>query len=163
MKILCDTLCYLENDRGEYLMLHRVKKEKDINRDKWIGVGGGCESGESPEECVCREVREETGLTLTDYRLRGLLCFLIDGELEYSFLYTATGWTGEMKSDCDEGILEWVAKDRVAQLPLWEGDKLFFRLLEEGRPFFSLKLTYVHDVLTEAQLDGVEMALNGVL
>ena len=159
MKINCDTLCYLENDRGEYLMLHRVKKEKDINTDKWIGVGGGCEAGESPEECICREVREETGLTLTDYRLRGLLTFLIDGELEYSFLYTATGWTGEMRTDCDEGVLEWVSKDRVRDLPLWEGDKLFFRLLEEGRPFFSLKLTYERDVLTAAHLDGVELAM----
>ncbi len=159
MKINCDTLCYLENDRGEYLMLHRVKKEKDINKDKWIGVGGGCEAGESPEECICREVREETGLTLTDYRLRGLLTFLIDGELESSFLYTATGWTGEMRTDCDEGVLEWVSKDRVRDLPLWEGDKLFFRLLEEGRPFFSLKLTYERDVLTAAHLDGVELAM----
>ena len=157
MKILCDTLCYLENDRGEYLMLHRVKKEKDINKDKWIGVGGGCEPGESPEECVCREVREETGLTLTDYRLRGLLCFLIDGELEYSFLYTATGWTGEM-IECDEGDLEWVSKERVPELPIWEGDRVFFRLIEDpASPFFSLKMEYRGDRMVRAALDGKEL------
>ena len=148
------TLCYIENDRQEYLMLHRVKKENDVNRDKWIGVGGKFEEDESPEECMLREAWEETGLTLTDYRLRGIVTFVSDRwETEYMFLYTASGYTGGLKA-CDEGVLEWVAKDRVEQLPIWEGDRIFFRLLREERPFFSLKLTYRGDELTGAALDG---------
>lgn len=149
------TLCYIEQD-GAYLMMHRVKKEKDINKDKWIGIGGHFEEGESPEECLLREVLEETGLTLTDYRLRGVITFLTDGwQPEYMFLYTAEGFTGTMH-DCDEGDLEWVSKEKVPQLPIWEGDKIFFRLLEERQAFFSLKLRYEGDVLKEAVLDGKE-------
>ncbi len=149
------TLCYMERD-GAYLMMHRVKKEKDINRDKWIGVGGHFETGESPEECLLREVREETGLTLTEYRLRGVITFVTDvWQPEYMFLYTATGFTGTV-SACDEGDLEWVPKEKVPRLPIWEGDKIFFRLLEERQDFFSLKLCYKNDVLTEAVLDGRE-------
>lgn len=149
------TLCYIERD-GAYLMMHRVKKEKDINRDKWIGVGGHFETGESPEECLLREVWEETGLTLTEYRLRGVITFVTDvWQPEYMFLYTATGFTGTV-SACDEGDLEWVPKEEVPRLPIWEGDKIFFRLLEERQDFFSLKLCYENDVLTEAVLDGRE-------
>lgn len=149
------TLCYIEQD-GAYLMMHRVKKEKDINKDKWVGVGGHFEEGESPEECLLREVQEETGLTLTDYRLRGVITFLTDvWQPEYMFLYTAEGFTGAMR-DCDEGVLEWVPKEKVLQLPIWEGDKIFFRLMEERQDFFSLKLRYEQDVLTEAVLDGKE-------
>ena len=152
------TLCYLENDRDEYLMLHRVKKKNDVNQDKWIGVGGKFEANESPEECLLREVWEETGLTLTDYRLRGIITFVSTGwETEYIYLYTATGWTGEMVRDCNEGDLEWVAKSAVEELPIWEGDKIFFRLLEEDRPFFSLKLSYEGDTLVYAALDGKEL------
>ena len=135
------TLCYLEKDEC-YLMLHRVKKEKDINKDKWIGVGGHFEYGESPEECLLREVREETGLTLTSFRMRGIVTFLYGEDVvEYMHLFTADGFEGEM-TDCDEGELVWVPKEQVLELPIWEGDKEFFRLLEEDRSFFSLKLVY---------------------
>ena len=154
------TLCYLENGRGEYLMLHRVKKKNDVNQDKWIGVGGKFEDGESPEECLLREVREETGLTLTRWRYRGIVTFSSVGwETEYMHLFTATEWWGEMVRDCDEGDLEWVAKRAVEQLPIWEGDKIFFRLMEEGRPVFSLKMSYEGDTLVYAALDGKELPL----
>lgn len=147
------TLCYIERDES-YLMLHRVKKEHDINRDKWIGVGGHFEEGESPEECLLREVREETGLTLTSWKLRGIITFSTDTyDTEYMFLYTADAWTGEL-AECDEGTLEWVEKVAVCGLPIWEGDKIFFRLLEERADFFSLKLRYEGDRLAEAVLDG---------
>ena len=155
------TLCYLENDRGEYLMLHRVKKKHDVNQDKWIGVGGKFEENESPDECLIREVREETGLTLTDYRLRGIVTFVSQGwETEYMFLYTATGWAGELLADCDEGTLEWVDKKKVGDLPIWKGDELFFCQIEDpNSPFFSLKLSYRGDELVYAALDGKELAL----
>lgn len=155
------TLIYLENEKGEYLMLHRVKKKNDINHDKWIGVGGGFELGESPEECALRETREETGLTLTDYRFRGIVTFDCEGQkcTQYMHLFTATAWAGEL-NECSEGDLEWVPKERVYDLPIWEGDKIFFRLLEENRPFFSLKLCYdAKDVLLRAALDGKELAI----
>ena len=149
------TLCYIERDDA-YLMMHRVKKERDINRDKWIGVGGHFEEGESPEECLLREVMEETGLTLTDYRPRGVITFMTDTyPAEYMFLYTAEGFTGIMHA-CNEGELEWVPKVKVEQLPIWEGDRIFFRLLEERQDFFSLKLRYEGDTLAEAVLDGRE-------
>ena len=161
MRSKCNSsLIYLENSRGEYLMLHRVKKKNDINHDKWIGVGGGFEHGESPEECALRETREETGLTLTDCRFRGIVTFDCEGqETLYMHLFTASGWTGEL-IDCDEGELEWVPKQKVYDRPIWEGDKIFFRLLEQERPFFSLKLSYDRgDVLRRAVLDGEELAL----
>ncbi|MEG1658868.1 MAG: 8-oxo-dGTP diphosphatase, partial [Oscillibacter sp.] len=149
--MLNTTLCYLE--RGEdYLMLHRVKKEHDLNHDKWIGVGGKFEDGESPEECLLRETREETGLTLTDYRFRGLITFVSDQwPTEYMHLFTATGWTGT-PTDCDEGELSWIPKAKLRTLPLWEGDKIFLRLLAEHSPFFSLKLRYEGERLAEAAL-----------
>ena len=154
------TLCYLENEKGEYLMLHRVKKKNDVNHDKWIGVGVKFEDTESPEECLLGEVREETGLTLTDWRYRGIITFASKGwETEYMHLFTAAGWEGEMAADCDEGVLEWVPKEQVEALPIWEGDKIFFRLLAEERPFFSLKLSYEGDTLVYAALDGKELAL----
>lgn len=141
-------MCYLERD-GRYLMLHRVSKKADENKDKWIGVGGHVEEGESPEDCLLREVREETGLTLTSYRFRGLVTFVSDEwGTEYMCLYTADKWTGEM-TECREGTLEWVEKERICELNIWEGDKVFFRLLEEERPFFSLKLRYEGEVLRE--------------
>ena len=154
------TLCYLENDRGEYLMLHRVKKKNDVNHDKWIGVGGKFEDTESPEECLLREVREETGLTLTRWRYRGIVTFVSRGyETEYMHLFTADAWEGRMVSDCDEGVLEWVPRGAVESLPIWEGDKIFFRLLSAEEPFFSLKLSYEGDTLVYAALNGREMAL----
>ena len=151
------TLCYLENDQGDYLMLHRVKKKNDVNHDKWIGVGGKFEDGESPEECLLREVREETGFTLTNYRYRGIITFVSEGwPTEYIHLFTADGWTGEMR-ECDEGDLAWVPKAEVPNLPIWEGDRVFFRLLAENRPFFSLKMCYQGDTMVYAALDGREL------
>ena len=151
------TLCYLERD-GKYLMLHRVKKANDPSHDKWIGVGGKFEDGESPEECALRETREETGLTLTSYRYRGLVTFVSDRwETEYMHLFTADAWEGELTA-CDEGELVWVEKSRLSSLPIWEGDKLFFRLLDEDIPFFSLKLTFVGETLTSATLNGKPLA-----
>ena len=150
------TLCYIEKD-GSYLMLHRVSKKNDINRDKWIGVGGHFEGGESPEDCLLREVEEETGLTLTEYRFRGLVTFLSDDDPpEYMCLYTATGFSGEMIS-CDEGKLEWVPFEKIPELNLWEGDKIFFRLLQENAPFFSLKLVYRKGALIEKILNGKDL------
>lgn len=147
------TLCYIEKD-DSYLMLHRVKKKNDINQDKWIGVGGHFEEGESPEECLLREVWEETGLRLNSWRFRGIVTFQCDDyETEYMCLYTSADFEGEL-IECDEGILEWVKKSAVDQLPIWEGDKVFFRLLREEAPFFSLKLSYKGEKLTECVLDG---------
>ena len=156
MKSPMTTLCYLEQDNS-YLMMHRIKKEHDINEGKWIGVGGHFEPGESPEECLVREVREETGLTLTSWRFRGLVTFTADACLtEYMCLYTADKFEGTL-AECDEGTLEWVDKERLMSLNLWEGDKIFFRLLMENAPFFSLKLSYDGDTLTEAVLNGAAL------
>lgn len=136
-------------------MLHRTVKKKDVNKDKWIGVGGHFELGESPEECVCREVLEETGYRLTSYRFRGLVTFLSgDGVTEYMSLFTADGFEGE-EIVCDEGELEWVPIEKIGELNLWEGDKIFLRLLAEDAPFFSLKLVYDgHGGLVDAVLNG---------
>ena len=152
------TLCYLLQG-DQVLLLHRVKKENDLNHDKWIGIGGKFEEGESPEECLLREAWEETGLTLTDYRYRGIVTFVSnEWEGEYMHLYTATGWTGALK-ECNEGVLEWVSREKMKELPQWEGDKIFLRLLEEEAPFFSLKLCYEGDQLTYAALNGKEQTL----
>ena len=156
--MLNTTLCYIEQD-GKYLMLHRVKKKNDINHDKWIGIGGKFEEKESPEDCALREVREETGLTLTSYAYRGLVTFVSDRyETEYMHLFTADGFTGEL-IDCDEGTLEWVDKALVPTLPTWAGDRIFLDLLARDVPFFSLKLEYVGDTLVRAVLDGKELPL----
>ena len=147
------TLCYIEKD-NQYLMLHRIKKENDINKDKWIGVGGHFEEDETPEECLLREVREETGLTLNSFKLRGVITFLSNEfHTEYMFLYTANDFSGEIV-ECDEGKLEWIEKSKVYDLPIWEGDKIFFRLMEESEDFFSLKLRYEGNTLVEAVLNG---------
>lgn len=147
------TLCYIERD-GRYLMLHRTKKENDENKDKWIGIGGKFEDKESPEDCVAREVKEETGLSLTAYRYRGLVTFVSDRwPTEYMHLFTADGFTGEL-IPCGEGELAWIDKEKLLELPLWEGDKLFLRLLDTDVPFFSLKLEYQGDRLLSAVLDG---------
>lgn len=147
------SLCYIERG-NEYLMLHRVKKENDENRDKWIGVGGKFEEGESPEDCMLREVREETGLELISWRYRGIVTFVSDQwGTEYMHLFTADRYTGEL-ARCDEGELEWISKERLLSLPIWEGDKIFLRLLDSGEPFFSLKLCYRGDALVSAALNG---------
>lgn len=147
------TLCYIEKD-NQYLMLHRVSKTQDINKDKWIGVGGHFEAEESPEECLLREVREETGLVLTSYRFRGIVTFISDKwQTEYMCLYTADAYEGDL-TECDEGVLSWVDKDMLHTLNLWEGDKIFLDLLAKDTPFFSLKLRYEGDRLVESVLDG---------
>ena len=152
------TLCYLE--RGEeYLLLHRTKKENDINHDKWMGVGGHFEEGESPEDCMHREVWEETGLTVTSHRYRGIVTFVADGNYtEFMHLFTADAWIGE-EQVCSEGDLVWMKKKDFAALPMWEGDKIFLELLERDIPFFSLKLIYRGDRLTKAILDGKALAI----
>ena len=152
--MLQSTVCYLEKD-GKTLMLHRVKKENDTNHDKWIGVGGKLEPGEEPDACVLREVREETGLTLTDYRQRGVVFFdNTEYEEETIYLYSATAWTGTLRKDCDEGELQWVETKKLSSLSLWEGDKIFLRLMEAGADPFRLTLHYRGDKLKGAVLNG---------
>lgn len=155
------TLCYLEQN-GRYLMLHRTVKKNDVNKDKWIGVGGHFEQDESPEECLLREVREETGYTLTSYRFRGLVTFVSGtGVTEYMSLFTANGFMGD-PIPCDEGELEWVEKSRVFDLNIWEGDKIFFHLLETSEEFFSLKLVYDGtDKLIYSAVNGSALDLEG--
>ena len=144
------TLCYIEKDE-KYLMLHRVSKENDPNQDKWIGVGGHFEDKESPEECLLREVKEETGLLLTKYQFRGIITFVTDcWETEYMYLFTASEFEGKL-SDCSEGKLEWVEKSRIEELNIWEGDKIFLKLLREEEHFFTLRLEYEGDVLLSAK------------
>lgn len=147
------SLCYIERE-GSYLMLHRVSKENDENAGKWIGIGGKLEEGESPEECVLREAYEETGLTLTSYTYRGIVTFVSDAwGTEYMHLFTADGFDGKL-CECDEGKLEWIDKNELYELTLWEGDRIFLELIKEKRPFFSLKLCYVGDRLVRAVLDS---------
>ena len=156
MEFLQTTLCYLEKD-GCYLMLHRVKKKNDANHDKWVGVGGKLEPGEDADACVRREVWEEAGLTLQAPAYRGIVDFFCDPwPAERMHLYTCTTFSGIM-TDCDEGTLEWIPKDKVNQLPIWQGDKLFFKLLNENAPFFHLELYYRGDALIKAVLDGQEI------
>lgn len=153
------TLCYLERD-GCYLMLHRIKKENDLNRDKWIGIGGKFEEGESPENCLLREVREETGLTLGSWRYCGIVTFVSDAlGTEYMHLFHSEDFHGSLR-ECDEGSLEWIEKSALASLPdLWEGDRIFLRMMENNEPFFSLKLCYRGDLLTGAELNGRVMEI----
>lgn len=154
------TLCYIERD-GQYLMLHRVKKEHDVNKGKWIGIGGKFEPNESPEECMMREVEEETGLVPAAWSYRGLVTFVSARWVtEYMHLFTIDDWTGEVRS-CNEGVLEWVATDRLLELPHWKGDEIFLELIATpNTPFFSLKLVYdKDDELVEAALDGVDIDL----
>ena len=157
------TLCYLERE-GSWLMLHRTVKKDDINKDKWIGVGGHFEEDESPEECVLREEKEETGYTLTSWRFRGIVTFVSgNGITEYMHLFTADGFTGEQTA-CDEGQLEWVPVSEIGTLNIWEGDKIFLRLLAEDAPFFSLKLVYDgQDVLVSASLDGRKLNIKEMI
>ena len=147
------TLCYVTRG-NDVLMLHRVKKKNDINKDKWIGIGGKFEENESPDECLLREAMEETGLMLTSWQCRGIVTFLTEtGFGEYMYLFTADGFEGELK-ECDEGDLQWVSRDFLYSLPMWEGDKIFLDLLWQDAPFFLLTLRYSGDTLVEAVLDG---------
>ena len=152
-------LCYLERD-GQYLMLFRNRKKNDPNAGKWIGVGGRLEEGESPEDGLIREVREETGYRLTSYRLRGIVTFSSDVyEKEQMFLFTADGFTGEPIA-CDEGELSWIPIEKIPSLPLWEGDRIFLPLIrDKDTPFFFLKLCYRGDDLTSAVLNGKPLPL----
>ena len=152
------SLCYIEKD-GKYLMLHRIKKVNDENHDKWIGIGGKFEYGESPEDCMLREVREETGLCAESWRYRGIVTFVSDEwGTEYMHLFDCHGFKGQIK-DCDEGVLEWIEKERLLSLPIWEGDKIFLRLLDSDEPFFSLKLCYSGDKLMGAALNGKKLEI----
>ena len=151
------TLCYIEQD-GKYLMLHRVKKEHDMNRDKWLGIGGKFEPGESPEDCALREIREETGLTVTDWEYRGIVTFVSEEfGTEWMHLFWSDSFTGTL-TDCDEGELAWIGKRELLTKELWQGDRIFLELLEQRVPFFSLKLCYRGDTLTRAVLNGRELA-----
>jgi len=152
--MIATTLCYIT--RGdEVLMLHRVKKKNDLNQDKWIGIGGKFEAEETPDECLLREAREETGLELLGWQCRGVVTFLTDGpwDGEYMYLFTCDEFAGELK-ECDEGDLQWVSRDFLNSLPKWEGDEIFLKLLWEDAPFFLLKLRYRGDALEEAVLNG---------
>jgi len=155
--MLQTTLCYM-NIGGKTLMLHRIKKKNDVNHDKWIGIGGKFEHGESPEECMLREFREETGLVLASWKYRGIVTFVSDTWCEYMHLFTADAYEGELR-ECDEGTLEWIAWERIGELPIWEGDKVFLRLLQEREAFFSLKLVYDGEKLVRAVLDGQELSI----
>ena len=150
------TLCHIEKD-NKYLMLHRVKKQNDLNRDKWVGIGGKFEDKESPEECNLREVREETGLTLKSARYCGIVTFVSDiWETEYMHIFHSEDFYGEIK-ECAEGNLEWIDKDKLYNMPIWEGDKIFLRLIEDKSDFFSLKLEYEGDTLINAVLNGEKL------
>lgn len=154
------TLCYIEKE-NKYLMLHRVKKENDINHGKWIGVGGHFEDKESPDDCLLREVKEETGYNLTSYKARGIITFIYGEDVcEYMHLFTADGFEGDL-TECNEGILKWVDKDKVLDLELWEGDRIFLKLLNERDSFFSLKLVYdTENNLHTAVLDGKKFPMH---
>ncbi len=147
------TLCYIEKD-GAYLMIHRTKKKNDMNKDKWLGVGGKFEAGESPFDCARREIREECGIEVKNLNYRGIITFVSDlYGTEYMHLFTATEFSGEIDYDCDEGCLEWVKKDKIHELPIWEGDKIFFELMEKEERFFSLKLCYEGDRLVGHEVE----------
>ncbi len=151
--MLNTTLCYIEKD-GAYLMMHRIKKKNDLNKDKWVGVGGKLEAGETPFDCARREIYEECGIEVKNLSYRGIITFVSDlYGTEYMHLFTADSYTGEIDYNCDEGRLEWVAKEDIQGLPIWEGDKIFFELLEIERRFFSLKLCYVGDTLVSHTLE----------
>ena len=167
--ITCTTLCYLEKN-DSYLMLHRIRKKADVNKDKWIGVGGHCEDGESPEDCVRRETFEETGIKLNSERFRGIITFVCGSNItEYMMLFTSDDFMPydpddpEVLKDCDEGVLEWVAKKDINKLSLWPGDKIFLKLIDEDWTFFSLKLVYdKDDTFISAALNGKELDLKRI-
>lgn len=150
--MILSTICYIEKD-SKYLMLHRTKKENDINKNKWLGVGGKFEEGESPEECIIREVKEETGLTLKEYQLRGIVTYVsTKWETEYMYVFTANDFEGDL-IECNEGDLEWIKKDKIMQLNTWEGDKIFVeKLLQNSNTFFSVKFQYDGEKLVRYSL-----------
>lgn len=159
------TLCYIEKN-DSYLMLHRIKKQNDVNKDKWIGIGGKFEDEESPEECVNREVQEETGLILTDYEYRGIVTFVSKEKdslyYELMHLFWSHKFEGQLLGDCSEGVLEWVPKNKMNSLPHWKGDEIFLKLIDEKSPFFSLKLIYEDGELVDAVLNGKKYDLENL-
>ncbi len=152
------TLCYIKKN-GKYLLLHRIKKENDLNRDKWIGIGGKFEDKESPEQCNRREVFEETGLTLNSAEYKGIITFVSDiWETEYMHLFTSSDFSGTVKSDCDEGVLEWVDEDKLLSFPTWSGDRIFLEKLDSDE-FFSLRLEYRGETLISAIFNDKEILM----
>lgn len=150
-KMILTTICYIEKD-GQYLMLHRTKKENDINKNKWIGIGGKFENNESPEECIVREVKEETGLLLKSFKLRGIITYAFtDIETEYMYIFTSNEFEGKL-TDCDEGELKWINKSEIAKLNTWEGDKLFLERIKNKSNFFTMKMEYDGDKLLNYNL-----------
>ena len=150
--MILSTLCYIEKD-GKYLMLHRTKKKNDINKDKWLGIGGKFEEGESPEECIIREVKEETGLTLNTYKLRCIVTYVsTKWETEYMYVFTSNDYTGKL-IECNEGDLQWVEKDKVTELNTWEGDKIFVEKIKNNDPFFTVKFNYDGEKLIKYDLN----------
>ncbi len=147
------TLCYIERG-GKYLMLHRTKKENDENKDKWLGIGGKFEYGESPFDCAKREITEETGLSVRELAYRGIVTFVSDEfGTEYMHLFTCRKFSGELLPECSEGALEWIDKEKLYSLPMWEGDRIFLELIDKDCPFFSLKLVYEKERLVSHKLD----------
>ncbi len=149
--MILSSLCYIEKD-GKYLMLHRTKKKKDINKDKWLGIGGKLEEGESPEECIVREVKEETGLALKQYKLRGFVTYVSNKwETEYMYVFTANKFEGNL-IECDEGDLKWINKEKINELPTWEGDHIFMEKLQKDNGFFSAKFEYDGEKLVKYEM-----------
>ena len=145
------TLCYIEKD-GKYLMLHRTKKKNDINKDKWLGIGGKFEDGESPEECIIREVKEETGLTLNSYKLRCIVTYVsTTWETEYMYVFTSNDFKGE-QIECNEGDLQWIDKNEIIKLNTWEGDKIFVEKIQNDDTFFTIKFEYDDEKLIKYKL-----------
>lgn len=150
--MILSTICYIEKD-NKYLMLHRTKKENDINKGKWIGIGGKFEKDESPEECIIREVKEETGLILNEYKLRGIVTYnSTNWETEYTFLFTSNSFTGNLNLDCNEGDLKWIEIDKITEINTWEGDKIFLEKLKKDDRFFTIKFEYEGDTLLKYEM-----------
>ena len=149
---MLSTVCYIEKE-GKYLMLHRTKKQNDINKEKWLGIGGKFEDKESPEACTIREVKEETGLTLNTYNLRCVVTYVsTNWETEYMYVFTSTDFTGEL-IDCNEGDLQWIPKDEVIKLNTWEGDKIFVEKIQNDNTFFTIKFNYDGEKLIKYDLN----------
>ena len=153
------SLCYIEKDNC-YLMLHRTKKENDYNKDKWIGIGGKFEPGESPEDCAVREIWEETGLEVAPEELEycGIVTFVDttnpEAYTEFMHIFRARKFSGALNTNCPEGDLEWVPVSKLKELPHWQADEIFYDFLAQNHEFFSLKCIYKNNVLVQTYLAG---------